>query len=116
MALFAALDRLEQRLSKQRYLVGEQITEADWRLFTTLVRFDAVYHTHFKCNIQLIKEYDALYGYLLDLYQQGGIAETINMAHIKRHYYNSHRSFNPLWYCAVGASTRLDGGASSRSH
>ena len=102
MALFSALDELEKRLSKQRYLVGSQITEADWRLFTTLIRFDAVYHTHFKCNVRLIKEYAALYHYMLDLYQQPGIAQTVNMAHTKRHYYASHRSINPYGIVPIG--------------
>lgn len=101
-ALFSALDDLERRLRKQRYLVGHQITEADWRLFTTLIRFDAVYHTHFKCNIRQIKDYDALYHYMLELYQHAGIAGTVNMAHIKRHYYISHRSVNPYGIIALG--------------
>ncbi len=100
--LFSSLGKLEQRLSRQRYLVGNQITEADWRLFTTLIRFDAVYHTHFKCNLQLLKEYDALYHYMLDLYQHEGIAQTINLAHIKRHYYASHLSFNPYGIVPLG--------------
>lgn len=100
--LFISLDNLEKRLSQQRYLAGDQITEADWRLFTTLIRFDAVYHTHFKCNLQLLKEYDAMYHYMLELYQHPGIAQTINLAHIKRHYYASHLSFNPYGIVPVG--------------
>ncbi len=93
-ALFSALDELETRLSHQRYLVGNQITEADWRLFTTLVRFDAVYYSHFKCNRNRIMDMPNLWGYLRDLYQQPGIADTVNMEHIKQHYY-SHESINP---------------------
>lgn len=100
--LFSSLDNLEQHLSRQRYLVGDQITEADWRLFTTLIRFDAVYHTHFKCNLQALKEYTALYHYMLELYQHDRIAQTINLAHIKRHYYASHLSFNPYGIVPIG--------------
>src|SRR5580658_6119295 len=86
-AVFATLDQLEARLSRQRYLVGRQITEADWRLFTTLVRFDAVYYSHFKCNLRRIIDYPNLWNYLRDLYQTPGVAETVSMDHIKRHYY-----------------------------
>ncbi|MFH2132153.1 MAG: glutathione S-transferase family protein [bacterium] len=93
--LFMALDELERRLGKQRYLVGHQITEADWRFFTTLVRFDAVYFSHFKANRKRIIDYPNLYPYLLDLYQQPGIRETVNMDHIKTHYYYSHDMINP---------------------
>ncbi len=93
--LFVALDRLESRLSNQRYLLGKQITEADWRLFTTLIRFDAVYVGHFKCNRNRIIDMPNLWGYLRDLYQQPGIAETVNFEHIKKHYYFSHESINP---------------------
>ncbi len=93
--LFDALDEVEQRLAQQRYLVGGQITEADWRLFTTLVRFDAVYVGHFKCNLKRIADYPNLWGYLRDLYNQEGIADTVNMDHIKRHYYYSHDMINP---------------------
>jgi len=93
--LFDALDKLETRLAQQRYLVGEQITEADWRLFTTLIRFDAVYVGHFKCNRQRIDDYDSLSNYLRELYQVPGIAETVNMQHIKQHYYYSHDTINP---------------------
>ena len=100
--LFSALDDTEQRLRRQRFLTGDQITEADWRLFTTLIRFDAVYHTHFKCNIRLIKEYHALYHYMLELYQLPGIADTVNMAHTKRHYYASHLSINPCGIVPLG--------------
>jgi putative glutathione S-transferase len=90
-ALFATLDELEARLSRQRYLVGRQITEADWRLFTTLVRFDAVYYGHFKCNVRRIVDYPNLWTYLRELYQVPGVAETVSLDHIKRHYYGSHR-------------------------
>ena len=93
--LFAALDKIEVRLSSQRYLIGNEITEADWRLFTTLIRFDAVYVGHFKCNRNRIADMPSLSNYLRDLYQQPGIAETVNFEHIKRHYYYSHASINP---------------------
>ncbi len=93
--LFAELDALEARLSSQRYLAGNAITEADWRLFTTLIRFDAVYHGHFKCNLRRIIDYPNLSNYLRDLYQVPGIAETVNLDHIKHHYYASHRTINP---------------------
>jgi glutathionyl-hydroquinone reductase len=102
LALFAALERIEQRLSGQRYLVGPRITEADWRLFTTLVRFDAVYHGHFKCNLRRIKDYPNLQNYLLDLYQVPGVAETVSLDHIKRHYYASHRHINPTGIVPLG--------------
>ena len=93
--LFDTLDWLEDILSRKRYLTGGQITEADWRLFTTLIRFDPVYVGHFKCNIRRIADYPNLSNYLCDLYQQPGIARTVNMEHIKRHYYESHTSINP---------------------
>ncbi|MFW5723553.1 MAG: glutathione S-transferase family protein [Halochromatium sp.] len=93
--LFATLDQLEARLATQRYLVGERLTEADWRLFTTLVRFDLVYHGHFKCNRQRLVDYPNLWAYTRELYQVPGIAETVNMDHIKRHYYGSHQHINP---------------------
>lgn len=93
--LFDTLDMLEDRLAKQRYLVGDQLTEADWRLFTTLVRFDAVYHTHFKANKKRMVEYPNLWAYTRELYQIPGIAATVNMDHIKYHYFASHRSINP---------------------
>lgn len=93
--LFETLDWLEQRLTKLRYLTGNLITEADWRLFTTLVRFDPVYVGHFKCNLKRLVDYPNLWAYTRDLYQRPGIAETINMAHIKNHYYRSHSSINP---------------------
>jgi glutathionyl-hydroquinone reductase len=101
-ALFAALDEVEQRLAHQRYLVGQDITEADWRLFTTLVRFDAVYYSHFKCNLRRIIDYPNLSNYLRDLYQQEGVAATVNMDHIKRHYYGSQRHVNPTGIVPLG--------------
>jgi len=94
-ALFAALDNVETLLSHHRYLVGGRLTEADWRLFTTLVRFDAVYVGHFKCNKRRIVDYPALSNYLRELYQVPGVAETVDIAQIKRHYYASHRTINP---------------------
>jgi len=100
--LFSALDEVELRLSQQRYLVGPQITESDWRLFTTLVRFDAVYVSHFKCNRQRIADYPNLSNYLRELYQQTGIAKTVSMTHIKQHYYYSHDMINPTRVVPVG--------------
>jgi putative glutathione S-transferase len=94
-ALFATLDRLEQRLGERRYLHGDRITEADWRLFTTLVRFDPVYSTHFKCNLRLIADSPNLLGYARDLYQVPGIAHTVDLDQIKRHYYMTHPQLNP---------------------
>lgn len=100
--LFKALDKLELKLSEQRYLTGDQITEADWRLFTTLVRFDAVYVGHFKCNIRRIVDYPNLWGYLRDLYQVEGVAQTVSMDHIKTHYYASHDMINPTGVIPMG--------------
>ena len=100
--LFAALDGLEDRLSRQRYLVGGSITEADWRLFTTLVRFDPVYAGHFKCNLRRIADYPSLSNYLRDLYQAPGVADTVNMHHIKAHYYGSHETINPTRIVPAG--------------
>ena len=94
-ALFAALDGVEGRLGEHRYLVGNRVTEADWRLFTTLVRFDPVYVGHFKCNRQRIADFPNLANYLRELYQVPGVAETVNLDHIKRHYYGSHPGLNP---------------------
>lgn len=101
-ALFAALDQVETRLSTQRYLVGKTLTEADWRLFTTLIRFDAVYVGHFKCNRQRIADFSNLSNYLRDLYQVPGVAGTVNMHHIKAHYYGSHKTLNPTGIVPVG--------------
>lgn len=106
--LFESLDMLEERLSKQRYLLGDQLTEADWRLFTTLVRFDAVYVGHFKCNLHRIVDYPALSAYLRDLYQVPGVAETVNIDHIKRHYYGSHKTINPTGVIPVGPLLDFD--------
>ena len=100
--LFAALDELEERLAKSRYLFGKRIVEADWRLFCTLVRFDAVYYVHFKCNLRRVVDYPNLNGYLLDLYQQPRVAETVNLDHIKRHYYITHDEINPTRIVPVG--------------
>ncbi|BCG93240.1 glutathione S-transferase family protein [Mesorhizobium sp. 131-2-1] len=100
--LFAALDTLEERLSEQRYLVGDRITEADWRLFTTLVRFDPVYVGHFKCNLRRIADYPNLSNYLRDLYQVPGVSGTANLHHIKAHYYGSHKTINPTGIVPVG--------------
>lgn len=102
MPLFEALDRIDQRLSQQRYLVGDQLTEADWRLFTTLLRFDPVYVGHFKCNLRRIADYPNLSGYLRELYQWPGVADTVNMAHIKQHYYRSHGTINPTGIVPAG--------------
>ena len=93
--LFDCMNDLKSRLSKQRYLLGETITEADWRLFTTLVRFDAVYFSHFKTNKYSIRDSPVLSGYVRDLFQQPGISETVNLEHIKQHYYYSHHTINP---------------------
>ena len=100
--LFDTLEEIEQMLGQHRYLVGNTITEADWRLFPTLIRFDAVYYSHFKCNWRHIYEYPNLSNYLRDLYQQPGIAETVNLEQIKRHYYWSQRQVNPTGIVPVG--------------
>jgi len=100
--VFATLDQMEDRLSRQRYLAGRQITEADWRLFTTLIRFDAVYYSHFKCNVRRIVDYPNLWNYLRELYQVPGVAETVSLDHIKRHYYGSHRNVNPTGIVPIG--------------
>jgi putative glutathione S-transferase len=100
--LSAALDRVEDILSRRRYLTGERLTEADWRLFTTLVRFDPVYVGHFKCNLRRIADYPNLSNYLRELYQVPGVAKTVNLHHIKHHYYGSHRMINPTGVVPVG--------------
>lgn len=100
--LFDMLDELEKRLSGQRYLVGDRITEADWRLFPTLVRFDPVYYGHFKCNRRQLVDYPNLWAYTRELYQIDGVAATVNMDHIKTHYYASHRSVNPSGIVPLG--------------
>jgi putative glutathione S-transferase len=101
-ALFAALDRMEERLRDRRFLFGERIVETDWRLFCTLIRFDAVYHGHFKCNLRRIIDYPHLHRYLRDLYNQPGIAEDVNFDHIKRHYYVTHDDINPTGIVPLG--------------
>jgi putative glutathione S-transferase len=106
--LFATLDWLEELLHHRRFLVGETPTEADWRLFTTLVRFDAVYHGHFKCNIRRLVDYPNLWAYTRELYQWSGVAATVNLTHIKRHYYMSHRHINPTGVVPVGPDIDFD--------
>jgi putative glutathione S-transferase len=105
--LFAALDDLDARLATRRYLTGDRITEADWRLFVTLVRFDAVYVGHFKCNLRRIADYPHLSGYLRDLYQQPGIADTVDFDDIKRHYYGTHPQINPTRIVPKGPALDL---------
>lgn len=105
--LFDALPRLDERLSSSRYLTGDTITEADWRLWVTLVRFDSVYHTHFRCNGARIVDFPALWGYTRDLFQQPGVAETVAMDEIKRHYYTTHDTLNPKRIIPAGPE-RLD--------
>ena len=100
--LFETLDELESRLARQRYLAGAEVTEADWRLFTTLVRFDPVYVGHFKCNLKRLIDYPNLFGYARALYQMPGVAGTVSFEHIKRHYYESHRSINPTGIVPLG--------------
>jgi putative glutathione S-transferase len=105
--LFETLDQLDARLASQRYLLGYRMTEADWRLFPTLIRFDAVYHGHFKCNVRRIVDYENLWPYLRDLYQHDGIAETVNLDHIKRHYYMTHDEINPTRIVPIGPALDL---------
>jgi len=107
-ALFETLDSLEERLLRQRYLAGERLTEADWRLFTTLVRFDAVYHGHFKCNLKRLVDYPNLWDYTRELYQMPGVAETVDLFHIKHHYYGSHRAVNPSGIVPKGPALDFD--------
>ncbi|WP_207587706.1 glutathione S-transferase C-terminal domain-containing protein [Halomontanus rarus] len=106
--LFGALDHWDEVLGEQRYLAGDRLTEADVCLFTTLVRFDNVYHTHFMCNVQYVREYENLWPYLRDLYQTPGVAETVNMAHIKEHYYTTHPDVNPHGIVARGPDLAFD--------
>ena len=106
--LFDTLDELEARLARQRYLAGDRMTEADWRLFTTLVRFDPVYHGHFKCNLRRLVDYPNLWAYTRALYQVPGIRETVNMDHIKLHYYGSHKSINPNGIVPKGPALDFD--------
>jgi len=107
-ALFDALDSLEERLTERSWLCGERITEADWRLFTTLVRFDPVYVGHFKCNLHRLQDYPQLWDYTRALYQVPGVAETVNFDHIKRHYYQSHTTINPTGIVPVGPSVDFE--------
>lgn len=106
--LFLALDKMEEKLSQHRYLVGNRITEADWRLFTTLIRFDVVYFGHFKCNLKRIEDYENLSNYLCDLYQFPRIKQTVNFAHIKEHYYKSHKQINPTGIVPKGPAINYD--------
>ena len=106
--VFETLDLLEIRLSEHRYLIGNRLTEADWRLFPTLIRFDTVYYGHFKCNLKRIIDYPNLYGYMCDLYCHGDIAETVNFDHIKRHYYMTHPEINPTRIVPIGPNLKLD--------
>lgn len=107
--LFGTLDWLEDRLSAHRYLAGEHLTEADWRLFTTLIRFDPVYHGHFKCNLKMLRDYPNLWAYTRDLYQVPGIKQTVFFDHIKGHYYESHLMINPTGIVPKGPVLDLDG-------
>ena len=109
--LFETLDWLEGRLSSRRFLTGERITEADWRLFTTLIRFDPVYVGHFKCNIRRIADYPRLHAYMQSLFEIEGVAATVNFDHIKRHYYQSHRNLNPSGIVPVGPELDIQGTA-----
>ncbi len=101
-ALFETMDWLDHRLSNQRYLMGDRLTEADWRLFPTMLRFDPVYHFHFKCNRRRLRDYPNLWGHTCELYQWPGIAETVNLSHIKQHYFGSHTSINPTGIVPTG--------------
>jgi putative glutathione S-transferase len=105
--VFATLDELEERLARRRFLFGAEPVETDWRLFVTLVRFDVVYHGHFKCNLRRIADYTNVFGYLRDLYQVRGVAETVNFDHIKRHYYCTHDEINPTRIVPIGPSQDL---------
>lgn len=106
--LFDSLDELEALLGRQAYLVGNQVTEADWRLFTTLIRFDAVYHGHFKCNLKRLVDHPNLWSYTRELYQMPGVADTIHFDHIKQHYYRSHHTINPNGIVPLGPVLDLD--------
>jgi glutathionyl-hydroquinone reductase len=107
-ALFNTLDELDARLDEQRFLMGDALTEADWRLFTTLVRFDAIYYVHFKCNRRRIAEYPNLSGYVRDLFQLPGVKETVDLEHAKQHYYYSHARINPTRIVPLGPLLILD--------
>lgn len=105
--LFAALDELESHLEEHEYLVGNKLTEADWRLFTTLIRFDSVYYGHFKCNVKQLSDYDNLWQYTKNLYNHPGVAETVDFKHIKEHYYRSHKTINPNGIVPAGPELDL---------
>jgi putative glutathione S-transferase len=107
-ALFDALDQIEERLAGGRYLFGARMVETDWRLFCTLIRFDPVYHGHFKCNVRRIIDYPNLSGYLRDLYQHPGVRDTVHIDHIKRHYYVTHDEINPTRIVPIGPAQDLD--------
>lgn len=112
--LFAYLDELEIKLGRQRYLLGDRVTEADWRLFTTLIRFDAVYHGHFKCNLKRLADYNNLWSYTRELYQWPGVTDTVNFDHIKQHYYRSHHTINPNGIVPAGPLLGLDSAPSRK--
>jgi len=107
-ALFNTLDELDQRLGEERFIIGDRLTESDWRLFTTLVRFDAVYYVHFKCNRRRIADYPNLSGYVRDLFQVPGVKDTVDFEHIKQHYYFSHDRINPTRIVPLGPLQILD--------
>jgi glutathionyl-hydroquinone reductase len=107
--LFDALDRVERRLADRRYVFGDRIVETDWRLFCTLVRFDSVYHGHFKCNLRRILDYPNLSRLFRDLFHHPGVAETVNLDHIKRHYYVTHDEINPTRIVPIGPAELLRG-------
>ena len=107
-ALFGALDHWDNHLKNNEYLLGDVITEADWCMFTTLIRFDAVYYTHFKCNLRHIYEYPNLRRFLKSLYNHPGVAETCNFDHIKKHYFGSHRHLNPTGIVPAGPELCFD--------
>ena len=103
------LDELEERLASSRYLFGDRPLETDWRLFTTLVRFDTVYFGHFKCNVRRLVDYRNLWGYTRDLFQLPGIGQTVNFDHIRRHYYTSHKAINPSGIVPIGPELDFSG-------
>ena len=113
--MFAALDQLEGRLATRRYLTGARFTEADIRLFTTLIRFDPVYHGHFKCNRRRIVDYPNLWGFVRDVYQMPGVADTVHIDFIKRHYYGSHANLNPSRIVPIGPDLELRDAARPRT-
>jgi putative glutathione S-transferase len=106
--VFEALDKIEGRLSTRRYLTGDRFTEADIRLFTTLIRFDPVYHGHFKCNLHRVIDYPNLWGFVRDVYQMPGVSDTVHIDFIKRHYYFSHANLNPSRIVPIGPELNYD--------